>query len=293
MSDNEDFKAGYRGGQFHHGMDRAEYERGKGQKELEDNLAKMAGGGRPIEIPGVAFTLLLIAPMIWMIYPALGFTLWAVAVGCFLLFQALHVPMHWGFIIGFILCVLSFIPGMIFEKKASQITVYRWCRGLIRIGAPLIFIAVGVSGDNFSEMQLFIKKIEPVTMLGGLVIGGIAYLIYQWLDLIYFPVKDKIKKLQEQLNKGERPQRSMIKRMFYGFCWFIPTMTLLTILAMILARSILGQFEGQDFIKQHGPIIGGINVVIWYMLCWIGKLPGTGKYRFSKIHEKDLKQLHV
>lgn len=38
MSDNKDYQAGYRGDQFHHGMGRSEYERGKGQKKMVAQL---------------------------------------------------------------------------------------------------------------------------------------------------------------------------------------------------------------------------------------------------------------
>lgn len=290
--DDKDYNAGYRGEQFHHGMDRATYEKGKADKENLDAIGRMAGGGQKVEINGVAFTLLLIAPMIWMIYPALGLTLWAVAAGCYFLFTALHVPMHWGFILGFILCVLSFILGLILEQKASQSSVYRWFRVLVRIGAPLIFVMVGVTGDTPSDFKFFIREIEPIALVGGFFLAVVAYLIYQRLDLIYFPAKDKIKKLQEQLNKGERPKRSMGKRLFYGFCWFVPVMVVLTIIFYIVIRCTVDSPSEQLAVRQqYGPIVGPVNAAVWYLLCLLGKLPGTGKYMFSKEHEEDLKNI--
>lgn len=285
MGEN-DYNAGYRGDQFHHGMDRDAYERGKADKEF---IASIGKGGPPVEINGVSFTLLMIAPMIWMIYPALGFTLWAVAVGCYFLFTALHVPMHWGFILGFILCVMSFLLGIVLEQKASQAVVYRWFRGLVRIGAPLLFVFVGLSGDSPSDFQFFIKEVEPVALVVGFFIAVIAYLIYQRLDLIYFPAMKEIKKIQEQLNKGERPQRSMGKRLFYGFCWFIPVMVVLTLaLGLVLMQFMTEASQREDFTKQYGIIFGSINCAIWYLLCLLGILPGTGKYSFSKAREEGL-----
>lgn len=277
----QDFNAGLSGKPFQPGMSLADYDRGVALRL-----------GPKVEVSGIAFTLLMIAPMIWMIYPALGLTLWAVAAGCYFLFNALHVPMHWGFILGFILCVLSFLLGLILEKRASQAVFYRWFRGLVRIGAPLIFVFVGVKGDDVNDFQFFIKGIEPIELVGGFFIGVIAYLIYQRLDLIYFPAKDKIRKLQEKINKGERPKRSMGKRMFYGFCWFVPVMVVLTVIFYIIIRCTVDSPSEQLAVRQqYGPIVGPINAAIWYLLCLMGRLPGTGKYLFSKEHEQDLQQI--
>lgn len=72
MSD-QDFNSGYRGNQFHHGMDRTEYERGKSQKDLENTLP----GNQKVEVPGVAYTLILVSPFLFTVYPVLGFTILA------------------------------------------------------------------------------------------------------------------------------------------------------------------------------------------------------------------------
>jgi hypothetical protein len=77
------------------------------------------------EVPGVAYTLILVAPFIWMVYPILGFTILAVVGGTVMLCRALHVPGHWGIILGSIPCFMSFFWGMAIENKMSQVTVYR------------------------------------------------------------------------------------------------------------------------------------------------------------------------
>lgn len=295
MNDNKDYQAGYRGDQFHHGMDRATYDAGKAAKENLDAIGRMAGGGEKTEIPGVAFTLILIAPMIWMVYPALGMTIWAAVAACYLLLiHVLNMPSHWAVLLGFILCVMSFVPGMVLEQKASQAPLYRGFRALVRIGAPLIFFVIGVSGRGPSDMQIVIKDTEPGAIGAWLCIAVIAYFIYQRLDLLYFPARDKIRKLQEKINKGERPTRSMGKRMAYGLCWFVPVMVVLTVIYYIVIRCTVESPSEQITVsKKYGPIVGPINAAVWYLLCLLGVLPGTGKYMFSKTREERLMQIET
>lgn len=288
MSDNQDYQAGYRGGQFHHGMDRAEYERGKGQKDLEDTLG---GGNRPVEVPGVAFTLLLIFPLIWTVYPVLGVTILIVPSVIMMVFLAFKQQM-WGILFAFVLGVFSFFPGMKLEAKASQFTVYRWVRGILRIVFSFGAIVIFGSGSDLHDRYFTLSKAQPGALVGGFLGSVIVYLIFQRLDLIYFPALKEIKKMQEQLARGERPARPLLKRMFFGFCWFIPVMVVLSIIVGIALRCCMdGESARQTFIQKYGPITGGINVLIWYLLCLTGKLPGTGKFMFIQRHEEDLRNI--
>jgi hypothetical protein len=108
---------------------------------------------------------------------------------------------------------------------------------------------------------------------------------------MYFPAQAEIRKMQEQLKKGKRPSRPLAKRMFFGFCWFVPVMVILTLIAGIVLRLFMEvPADRKAFTAQYGAIIGGINIIIWYLLCLIGKLPGTGKYMFSKEREENMSQ---
>jgi hypothetical protein len=282
MSEN-DYNAGYRGDQFHHGMDRAEYERGQGQKELENTLG---GAGKKTEVPGVAYTLILVSPFIWMVYPIMGFTIYAVVGGTVLLFRALHVPKEWGIFIGLIPFAMSFIWGMALEYKASQVKLYRGIRDLMRVGfAFLVPVAYVLYDRAFTE--------EEAGVLGiCFFVAVIVYITFQRLDLLYFPAQKEIKKMQDQLKKGERPRRPMMKRLVFGFCWFVPVMVLLTLAdGLVLMQFMKESSQRAAFTKQYGIIIGSTNCAIWYLLCLLGKLPGTGKYTFSKANEENLSVL--
>lgn len=284
--DSQDYNAGYRGHQFHHGMDRGEYERGKGQKELEDTLGGAGRAATPVD--GVSFTLLLVAPFIWMVYPVLGVTIMVAPAIVVLICLALKMQGLWPFFFAFILGVLSFFPGMQFEGRASQFVVYRWIRGILRI----VFSFVAITGLIAGKHTHSFNDIPPGAYVGGFFGAVIAYLTFQRLDLIYFRATAEIKKMQEQLARGERPQRPILKRLFFGFCWFIPVMMILNLIINVGARlGIEDNIERKEFYEHYGAIIFGVNAVIWYALCFLGKLPGTGKYMFNARHEEDLKSL--
>lgn len=274
-----DYQTGYRGGQYHHGMDRSEYTRGKDQKDLENTLG---GGGQKTEVSGVAFTLLLIAPMIWMVYPVLGFTLLAIFAACVGLFG---MVLHWqvaGFIIGTILCVASFFWGMKLEYKVSQFTAYRWIRGILRIVLAFMFTVVFASGKDMHD-RFMLSQAQPGAIVLGFFVAVMVYLIMQRLDLLYFPARAEIKKMKEQIARGERPKRPILKRLFFGFCWFIPAMMILNLIVNIVVRLMMEEpSQRQTFYGQYNVLITSINAGIWYVLCLLGILPGTGKYMLTK-----------
>ena len=290
MGEN-DYQSGYRGDQFHHGMDRGEYERGKGQKELE---ATLGGAGRKVEVPGIAYTLILVSPFIWMVYPVLGFTIMAVFLGVWVGGMAISQNDLLGaiaFLGGSFVCVFSFFWGMKLELIASQVTAYRWIRGILRIVFSSGVITILGSGAAKSR-SLNIDHVEPSAIVGGFFIAVIVYLVFQRVDLIFFPSAKEIKKMQALLKKGERPTRPMFKRLFFGFCWLIPTVLALKLLVGIVVRLIMEDpSQRATFSTQFNPIITCASIVIWYILCLIGKLPGTGKYMFSKRHEEDILDL--
>lgn len=288
MGEN-DYESGYRGNQFHHGMDRAAYEAGKAKKEEIEAIGRMAGGGQPVEVPGVAFTLLLVAPLIWMVYPLLGVTIMIVPAVIIAIFSAFK-QLGWGLFLAFILGVASFIPGMKLEGKVSQLTVYRWFRGIMRIVLPFLGIAGAAASKNGN---IDLNSIPPGAIVGGFFASVITYLVFQRLDLIYFPAAKEIKKMQTMLAKGERPQRPMIKRVFFGFCWLIPTVVILAVLEMVVIRLFMNATEGRELFNQIRPILACVNFVIWLALFMIGKLPGTGKYMFNKRHEEDIRNLET
>jgi len=285
MGEN-DYQTGYRGGQYHHGMDRGEYERGKGQRETEDAVGRMAGGGQPVEVPGVAWTLILASPIIWTVYPVLGLTLYAVVGAMMGLCFLFHIPKEWALFPGLIIGVMSFFPGLKLELMASQITAYRWFRGFLRIFLTCGLTTALSSGSNLNKIN-----VEPSALTGGFTTAVIVFIVFQRLDLMYFPARAEIKKLQEKIAKGERPQRPKLKRVFFGFCWLLPTIALLLLLEGVVIRLFMNAIEGRELWERLRPVLAWVNFAVWVLLFLTGKLPGTGKYAFSKQREENILEM--
>ena len=78
MSD-QDFQAGYRGEGYQYDRNQMSYEAGQAKRKREDEASKPAAP--PVEVDGVGFTMLLIAPLLAIMYPVAGVTMTAVIGG--------------------------------------------------------------------------------------------------------------------------------------------------------------------------------------------------------------------
>jgi Na+-driven multidrug efflux pump len=87
-----------------------------------------------------------------------------------------------------------------------------------------------------------------------------------------------------------KDKKNLVKRILISFVWFIPV--------CMLVGGIVGMFVGgfassntsgfqeghstgrnamKEFMHQYGQIVFLGDVVIWFLLCFFGILPGTGK----------------
>ena len=94
-----------------------------------------------------------------------------------------------------------------------------------------------LASNGFRDGVVF-NEVEPGGLGGGFFFALIIFLVFQRLDLIYFPAKAEIRKMQEQLKKGQRPTRPPLKRLFFGACWLLPVVGLCQIALWIGARVV-------------------------------------------------------
>src|SRR5262245_59745335 len=86
--------------------DLKEYNRGaRDRKEAEDALIPAP---QKVEVSGVAYTIILMAPFLYLVYPVLGFTILGVVVGVVLLFSYTPLPIALEIVVGLVLGVMSF-----------------------------------------------------------------------------------------------------------------------------------------------------------------------------------------
>lgn len=295
MSEN-DYQTGYRGGQYHHGMDRGEYERGQGQKDLENTLSGGGGGGSASsKSSGTALGLILMAPFMFIVYPA-GGILFLGTLGSFV------YVMNWFNVHDFtvMMSTIALGFGTIFlglwvERKVTQFGIYRALRlgWRIIIANGLLMKCVLVGGTNSKgvfEMDLAIKNANTISgaMLGAGVTIAVAFWLISRADRIYFPVDSQLAK-EAELEKVRaaapvKPKGKM-KRFMSCLAWFIPV----ALGAHLIIRFAIDAYFGST---QSDPDIEGLrrafyhknlifiyiaDVAAWFLLSITGLLPGTGK----------------
>ena len=187
----QDYKAGQSGIPFSVGMNREDYDAGAAIKRTKDGILGV-GAGPKVEVPGVAYTLILVAPILLFVYPVLGLTIFGTLAGVIALAMALPTPKEAEALVGFVLCVAAFFPGYFLERKASQLGIYRLLRTGWRLAGP-----VAVMMFDFNDGRLSFIGPGAITRASGagLFADAVALLIVSFvcslLDRLYFPARAK------------------------------------------------------------------------------------------------------
>ena len=288
---NDSYEEGRAGRPVTSDTDLREYNRGERDRKEAD--AALTPAAPKVEVPGVAFTILLIAPMLFLVYPVLGLTLYVVAGAVVAVFYFTPLPDGLEIFGGLILCVMSFFPGYKLEAKASQFKPYRFARSLWRVVSFFVLPVALQLGMSLREGNRF----DPNNATGGALFGGIliAILIYfvcRTLDRLYFPAWAEVEKLAEMQAKGIPQQRHWLKRMFYSLLWIIPVMVVSNLAIRLLVGALTaGPEERAEFYQQYEAFVYLVGLIVWLILAVTGILPGTGKNVKSFIdHEVLLEQ---
>lgn len=269
----QDYKAGLGGAEWSPGMNREDYEAGVSKR----NFGKTIFSDWPkVEVPGVAYTLIIASPLLPFVYPVLGVAVNGTFIGMALVASRLPGIGTWVLLIGFLAGVVAFFPGLWLEAQASQATLYRMARTTWRLLAPVgVAILAHVDETGFH----FRPNASGQTVGSGVFIGLVVHFVCSLLDRLYFPVKAQVLKQREQLAKGIRPTRPLMKRMIYGLLWVIPIVLLINVAVMIGVRSVTGDYSVYEaFRASYATIINAAGAAVWYLLCLLGILPGTGKH---------------
>jgi hypothetical protein len=214
------------------------------------------------------------SPFLFLLYLALGLTLWA-AVGLTVLLGAvLPVPIWVVVILGVVLFVLAWIVGLKLERSLSQIKPYRLVRGVVRLVGPVALVVSMVASNEFSgpAMALTIVAIVPF------------YLLCRLFDRLYFPVWSEVTRKHAMAQQGIPDKRPMSKRVFYALVWLIPFIAIVQLLVLVGASMFAGGRDATlETISPFRNYLGPAAILLWVILSLTGKLPGTGKHRASLV----------
>jgi hypothetical protein len=273
---DDDFKAGREGQLIQPGMNKRDFDAGVAQRKADQEAAIAAFVGPKVEVPGVAYTLIIASPLLPFVYPVLGLVVNGTFIGVMVAASLVPGSKNWGMPLGFLLGIVSFFPGLWLEARASQVTLYRVARTSWRILGPVIVALLA----QFDATGVRLQPNASGGALGsGLGIGLIVHFVCSMLDQLYFPVKSHVLKQREQVAKGIRPTRPLIKRLVYGGLWFIPIFILSNLVIMLGVRMFTSDRDVYEaFRASYSTIVYVVDGVLWYLLCLFGILPGTGKH---------------
>lgn len=93
----------------------------------------------------------------------------------------------------------------------------------------------------------------------------------------------------------ELKKRNFFARLLFSFLWLLPVIVMVAaVLGAIVggfagasttsfeAGHSVGRTASEEFFVKHKNYIYTGQLVIWFLLCFFGKLPGTGKYKRIK-----------
>lgn len=292
MGEN-DYQTGYRGGQYHHGMDRAEYDRGQGQKDLENTLS---GGGRTSSSGGGSLLgLVFIAPLMFMTYPAGGISALCILGGVSRLLDVFHVP---PFTISLI-CVAVAFPTLFaaiwLEKKASMNIIYRVFRLIWRtvVCGMAIFAGSLISSLGIAKQRINLDLIlQNLDQSGGallwtaLLMTGLFWFLRK-ADRAYFPTTGVVEQNSDANVKATtviKPNGAP-KRILMSVIWFIPVALGTHLIIRLLVDAYFGSTQSDPdteilrkaFYQKNLIFIYIADVMVWLLVSIKGILPGTGK----------------
>ena len=264
----QDVHAGLAGKPFQQGMSYEDYDRGVRMRL-----------GEKVEVPGVAYTLILASPLLLITHPVLG-------LACNGGFALAALLASWAgaktaaLLIGFLVGIAAFFPGLWLEARASQVSLYRIARTGWRIVAPVgpaILVHFDDAGFRFRPDALSQASGEMVG--AGILTGLVIHFVCSLLDQLYFPVKAHVLEQRDQLAKGIRPARPLIKRLACGALWIIPIYILCKVAIMIGVRVVVEDVRSVEaFNASYSAIVYVVSGVVWSLLCLFGILPGTSKH---------------
>ena len=232
-------------------------------------------------VPGAAFTILIVAPLLFLVYPVLGLTINVIFAGVFYLLSLTELPIGLIILIGLILGIAGFYPAFKLEAIASQFMPYRFLRAFLRpISGFCITIALR-TGAAFNHFRGFdIHKVPGDKLLEGVLVAVFFHFAFRRGDRTYFPVWAQVRKQQERVAKGIPDQRPFLKRFIYSLCWFIPVMIVLHVIVLAFVTAISdGDQEIAEFYQRFSIFIYIFDFSVWFILAFAGVLPGSAKIR--------------
>lgn len=140
-------------------------------------------------VDGMTFVYMVISPLLFMVYPALGLMILAVFWGTLMLAQWSPLPPGLEFLIALVPVLGSFFLGVKLERLVTKFKIYRIARGMARmLFAYGVSVRLALGTDDQITPDNVLDIISPDILLVGIIGAVIAHFLGRWLDGIFFPV---------------------------------------------------------------------------------------------------------
>ncbi len=201
----DDYKSGMQGIPWRPDMDRGDYDAGK---SVHDQRQALAGPPAPkTEVDGVGFTMLLMAPILAVMYPAVGVIAGAGATAAALIVLAISPQAQMGTLFAMLIGAIAMATfGIKAERALSRFRLYRIVRHIVRLiligGLVAQILMTGFNNPwSTSPLDAF-NKSSGGTIFAAIVAVFILHWLFRRFDRLFFPVRDSYAISQEQKYGG-------------------------------------------------------------------------------------------
>jgi hypothetical protein len=201
----DDYKSGMQGVPWHPGMDRPDYDAGK---SVHDQRQALAGPAAPkTEVDGVGFTMVLMAPILAVMYPAVGAIVAAGATVGALIVLAISPTAQMGTLLAmFIGGLATAIFGIKAERALSRLRLYRIVRHIVRLiligGLVAQILMTGFNNPwSTSPIDAF-NRSSGGSIFAAIVAVFVLHWLFRRFDRVFFPVRDSYAISQERKYSG-------------------------------------------------------------------------------------------
>ncbi len=273
-------------------MDWKTFEDGKAGRPMADGAdlkSYLAGqqerhqpAGPKVEVPGSAFTLIIVSPLIWVVYPVLGLVAMAPFAAIIALAGGWSAAGPGAFLVGVLLGAAAFFFGLRLEARASQFAPYRVVRMVMRWAGALVARFTFAASPDMNPFHIDIDRAPPPTLFTALILVFVVHYVFRTLDRLYFPVWKHVEANYAVEASGQRLERPRAKRILYTFLWILPGFALLNLaIRLVVDAATDGPAARVAFYRHYEGFVYLADVVVWVLLAFFGILPGTSRYRRS------------
>ena len=252
------------------------------------NMADYLAGQRAAEdrkhapVDGAGFTLLVMSPLLFTVFPVWGLSLWVTGIGVYWLVSLADLPTGFAVVTSLAATFAAFFFGIRLEQVASQFALYRIVRTLSRWITPFLFVIwMGTANGSFETMGQLVDRAKPETFLYGILASILAHFVFRMADRIYFPVAKHVARMEELAARGESLKRGFGKRVVYSLLWIFPVVAASNLTIRLVVGSIMEDVDRVAFYVHYSNVVILASLTIWLVLSIGGILPGTGRVAMS------------